>query len=95
MGREQRQTLVDDDTTVHISAAKGINLDGLLETIDRRMQDDPIKTMKLRVPQAEGKVLSTLEAKSKIVTRKYVGGAVVMTVELPESLARRLEKFEK
>ena len=95
LGREQRQALVDDDTTVHISAAKKINLDGLLETIDRRMQDDPIKSMKLRVPQSEGKVLSTLEAKSKILSRKYVDGAVDLSVELPESLARRLEKFAR
>lgn len=95
LGREQRESLADDDNTVHISAAKGINLDTLLETIDRRMESDPIKTMKLRVPQSEGKVLSTLEAKSKIVSRKYVDGAVDLKVELPESLARRLEKFER
>jgi GTPase len=95
LGKEQRQTLVDDDNTVHISAAKGINLAGLLETIDRRMQDDPVKTMKLRVPQSEGKVLSTLEAKSKILSRKYVDGAVDLRVELPESLARKMEKFER
>jgi hypothetical protein len=40
-------------------------------------------------------VLSTLEAKSKILSRKYVDGAVDLRVELPESLARRLEKFER
>jgi GTPase len=95
LGPEQRLSLTDDDNTVHISAAKGINLKGLLETIDRRMQDDPIKSMKLRIPQSEGKVLSTLEAKSKIVKRKYVDGAVDLTVDLPESLARRLAKFER
>lgn len=95
LGREQRESLVDDDETVHISAARSINLDGLLATIDRRMQDDPIKPMKLRVPQSEGKVLSTLEAKAKIVSRKYVDGAVDLKVELPESLARRLEKFAR
>ena len=95
LGPEQRLSLPDDDNTVHISAAKGINLKGLLETIDRRMQDDPIKTMKLRIPQSEGKVLSTLEAKSRIVKRKYVEGAVDLTVELPESLARRLQKFAR
>jgi GTPase len=95
LGREQRESLVDDDETVHISAAKGINLDGLLATIDRRMQDDPIRSMKLRVPQSEGKVLSTIEAKAKILSRRYVNGAVDLRVELPESLARRLEKFER
>ena len=95
LGKEQRQTLLDDDNTVHISAAKGINLDELLATIDRRMQDDPVKTMKLRVPQSEGKVLSTLEAKSKILSRKYVDGAVDLRVELPESLAWKMEKFER
>jgi GTPase len=95
LGKEQRESLVDDDETVHISAAKSLNLDGLLATIDRRMQDDPIKSMKLRVPQSEGKVLATLEAKAKIVSRKYVDGAVDLKVELPESLARKLEKFAR
>jgi GTP-binding protein HflX len=95
LGPEQRQSLVNDDNTVHISAVRKINLDGLLATIDRLMQDDPVKTVKLRVPQSEGKVLSTLEAKSKILSRKYVDGAVDLKVELPESLARRLAKFER
>jgi GTPase len=95
LGKEQRESLVDDDETVHISASKSLNLDGLLATIDRRMQDDPIKSMKLRVPQSEGKVLATLEAKAKIVSRKYVDGAVDLKVELPESLARKLEKFAR
>ena len=93
LGIEQRQSLRDDDNTVHISAAKGINLHGLLETIDRRMQDDPIRRVTLRVPQSEGKVLATLEAKARILERSYIDGAVELTAELPESLARRLGKF--
>jgi 50S ribosomal subunit-associated GTPase HflX len=93
LGIEQRQSLVDDESTVHISAAKGINLHGLLDAIDQKLQDDPIVRVSLRIPQSEGKILSTLEAKSRILKREYADGAVELTADLPQSLARRLEKF--
>ena len=35
------------------------------------------------------------EGKGNILKRRYVAGAVDMTVEVPESLARRLTAFEK
>jgi hypothetical protein len=46
------------------------------------------------VPQSEGKVLAMLEGKARILSRQYVEGAVELDVDAPESLARRLKKFQ-
>jgi hypothetical protein len=47
----------------------------------------------LRVPQKEGKILSLLEAKSRIYSRKYKGGAVELEVEAPASVLRRVKEW--
>jgi len=92
---EQRAALADDADTVHVSAARGLHLNHLLEAVDRHITEDPVRTMRLRVPQSEGKVLATLEGKGNILRRRYIAGAVDMEVEVPESLARRLTAFVK
>jgi len=47
----------------------------------------------LRVPQKEGKLLSLLEARSRIYSRKYSGGSVELDVEAPESVVRKVRAF--
>jgi GTP-binding protein HflX len=89
----QRERLVDDEHTIHVSAAKGINLGALHEAIDRHLQDDPIRRVRLRLPQAQGKILAMLEAGSRIVGRQYVDGAAELEVDAPESLIRRVAGF--
>jgi GTP-binding protein HflX len=89
----QRQALVDDERTVHISAAKGINLDSLREAVDRNLQDDPIRRVRLRLPQAQGKLLAMLEGGSRIIGRQYVDGAAELEVDAPESLIRKVAEF--
>jgi len=91
---DQRQALVDDERTVHVSAKTGMNLDRLLEALDRHLQGDPVRRIHIRVPQSEGKVLAMLEGKTRILSRQYVDGAVDLDVDAPESLARRLKKFQ-
>ena len=54
---------MDDERTIHVSAKTGVNLDRLLEAIDRHLQDDPVRRVHIRVPQSEGKVLAMLEGK--------------------------------
>ena len=91
---EERERLMDDERTIHVSAKTGAKLDHLLQAIDRQLQDDPVRRIHIRVPQSEGKVLATLEGKARILTRQYVDGAVEIEVDAPESLARRLKKFQ-
>jgi GTP-binding protein HflX len=90
---KQRESLRDSDSVVFISAAKGIGLDRLLELIDAKISTDPIRRVHLSVPQSEGKILATLDAKSKILSRTYRDGSVELEVQAPESLLRRLQKF--
>jgi GTPase len=89
----QRKSLVSDDATVYVSAAKGIALDRLLQAIDARQDIDALRSLHIRVPQSEGKLLAQIEARGHVVKRAFRDSAVDMEVEAPESLARVLDKY--
>lgn len=89
----QRESLVDDAHTVHISARGGLNLDRLLEAIDHHLEQDPVRRVRVRIPQSEGKILSVLAGKARILSREYHDGAVELEVEAPESIARKVTAF--
>jgi GTPase len=90
---KQRDSLRDDDRTVHVSAAKGIGLTTLLDRIDEMLSEDALSRMRLRIPQKEGKALAMLEARSRIYSREYRDGAVELEAEVPESVARRVREW--
>lgn len=90
---EQRNSLVNSEDTSYVSARTGAGLDALLEQIDRELKEDAPKRVHLLVPQSEGKILSMLEARSRIFTRQYQDGVVDLEVQAPESVVRRLKKF--
>ena len=85
--------LVNNSSTVHISAAKNIGLDDLLAAIDARLEIDALQRLRLRVPQSEGKVLAQIEARAHILKRSYRDSAVHMEVDAPESLVRVLQPY--
>lgn len=89
----QRESLRDDDKTVHVSAAKGIGLSTLLDRIDQALAEDPVSRVKLRIPQKEGKALSMLEAGSRIYSRSYRGGLVELEADAPQSLLRKMQAW--
>jgi GTP-binding protein HflX len=89
----QRESLRDDETTVHISAAKDIGLSALLQRIDQMLTGDALNRVRLRVPQSEGKMLALLEAKSRISSRRYKDGLVELEVEAPESVLRKVRRW--
>lgn len=90
---KQRDSLRDDERTVHVSAAKGIGLSTLLDRIDGKLAEDAVSRVRLRVPQKEGKALAMLEARSRIYSREYSEGAVELEAEVPESVARRMKEW--
>lgn len=90
---KQRDSLRDDSQTVHVSAIKGIGLSTLLDRIDQMLSEDATSRVRLRVPQQEGKALAMLEARSRIYSREYRDGAVILEAEVPQSIARRLQEF--
>ncbi|HZR57960.1 MAG TPA: GTPase HflX [Terriglobales bacterium] len=89
----QRESLRDDDLSVHISAAKDIGISTLLERIDEMLSEDAVSRVVLRIPQQEGKLLALLEARSRIYTRNYEDGLVELEVEAPEPVLRRVEEW--
>jgi GTP-binding protein HflX len=90
---KQRESLLDDASRVHVSAAKGTGMTTLLDRIDEMLSEDPLSRVHLRVPQKEGKLLALLEARSRIYARRYNGGSVELEVEAPESVVRKVRAF--
>ena len=89
----QRRSLVNGGMNVYVSATKKLGLDELLQVIDGKLHVDAIQTMRIKVPQTEGKLLAQIEARARILKRAYRDSAVQMEVEAPESLARVLQRY--
>jgi GTP-binding protein HflX len=89
----ERDALLDDEKTVHVSAVTGAGINALLERLDTMLLEDPVSRARLRVPQHEGKALALLEANARILSRAYEDGVVDLEVQAPESLLRRLGAF--
>ena len=89
----KRESLIDSANVVHVSAAKGIGMDALLQRIDDLIEQDPVRQVQLHVPQSEGKALATLDAKAVVLSRAYRDGYVDLKVEAPASVLRSLKEY--
>ena len=79
---KQRESLQDDASRVHVSAAKGVSgMTTLLDRIDEMLSETPLSRVLLRVPQKKEKMLALLEARSRIYSRAYRDGLVELEVE--------------
>jgi len=88
-----KNTSGNGSNTVYVSAAEGTGLDRLLMRIDVMIEEDHISRIHLRVPQTEGKMLALLEARARIYSRTYKDGAVLLEVEAPGSVVRRVREW--
>ena len=98
LDEEVAESLIADSmrrgsTTVYVSAVEGVGLKALLERIDKRIEQDQVSRVHLRLPQKEGKMLALLEARAQIHSRAYKDGAVELEVDAPESVVRRVKEF--
>jgi len=89
----QRDSLRDDATSVHVSAAKGIGMSTLMDRIDEALSEDAVSRIRLRIPQKEGKTLAMLEARARIYSRAYKDGSVELEVGAPESVVRKVREW--
>jgi 50S ribosomal subunit-associated GTPase HflX len=64
-----------------------------LERIDELIAEDPVRRVRMRVPQSEGKALAALDAKARVYAREYRDGYVDLDLQAPESLLRRMKSF--
>jgi GTP-binding protein HflX len=95
LGDGERNALTSSNDEFYVSAARGWGLNELMAHIDQRISIDPVSKISLRVPQSEGKTLALLEARTRILSRRYRSGMVLMEVEAPESVMRQVEKFAR
>jgi GTP-binding protein HflX len=93
LSARQRESLRDDEQTVHVSAAKGIGLTTLLDRIDAALEEDRPSRVRLRIPQKEGKALALLQARARIYSRRYRDGLVELEADAPGSLLRRVSEW--
>ena len=90
---QKRESLIDSARVVHVSAAKGLGIDRLLQRIDDLIEQDPVRQVRLQVPQSKGKVLATLDAKAVVLSRAYREGMVELEVQAPASVLRNMREF--
>ena len=95
LSNAERDLLPSGPNIVQVSAAKGIGLESLLSKIDAMLTADPVSRIQVSIPQSQGKLLSVIEARGKVLEREYKKDQVQLTVEGPESLLRQLRKFER
>ena len=94
LSEEERQALERTPGSAAVSSLESIGLEELLKKIDEALTSDRLMSAHLVIPQSEGKILATLEANSRIIARDYQDSFVSLTVEAPESLLRRLLRFQ-
>jgi GTPase len=75
------------------SAASGAGLPDLLAQIDGAMEVDPLVRLKLRMPASDGRNLSLVEARGRVLRSEFADGHFLVEAELPQSAARRLQQF--
>ncbi len=91
--KEKRESLIDDEKTIHVSATKGLGLKELLAAIDRAVQDDPVQHVRLRVPISDGKALALVDARTNVQSREYGDEHVEIELHAPASVVRRVAQY--
>ncbi|MCZ6489514.1 MAG: GTPase HflX, partial [Acidobacteria bacterium] len=89
---EEREARRGSSGEVFISAKTGEGMEKLLNAIDRLLLLDPVVKVRLRFTQQEGKQLSWVYGLGRVLRRDYAGGYIDVDAEVPQSLARRLQK---
>jgi GTPase len=79
--------------TVPVSAQKGIGLGELKKKIDDLLSHDPLVTVRLKVPQSEGRLLAAISGSAQTLRRTFRGNNVYLQVQAPESVCRRWQRF--
>jgi GTP-binding protein HflX len=96
LNSEQRETLnrslacAGETGPVLVSAMTGQGIDALLRHIDAALPNDPVVTLCLRLPLAEGRTLALIHALGRVLHSAVEDSHMTMDAEVPASIARRL-----
>jgi GTPase len=83
----------ESTNSVLTSAVTGEGLEDLLVRIDSAMPVDPLVRLRLRMPVADGRHFSLLQARGRVLHSEIMDGHLLMEAELPQSAARQLQEF--
>jgi GTP-binding protein HflX len=75
---------------VLVSAMTGQGIDDLLRHIDAALPIDPVVTLSLRLPLAEGRTLALIHALGRVLHSAVEDSHMTVDAEVPASIARRL-----
>ncbi len=93
---EQRDELTSatakssENGPVLVSGMTGAGLDELLRRIDVALPVDPVVTLSLRLPLAEGRTLALVHALGRVLSSAVEDSHMIMEAEVPVSIAKRL-----
>src|SRR6202158_3989707 len=75
---------------VLVSALAGEGIDELLRRIDAEMPTDPLVTLSIRLPLAEGRTLALIHALGRVLHSEVDDSHMRLDAEVPASIAKRL-----
>jgi GTP-binding protein HflX len=79
---------------VLVSALTGEGVANLLERIDAALPVDPMVTLSLRLPMAQGRTLALIHAMGRVLYSAVEDSHMIMDAEVPVSVARKLRLSE-
>jgi GTP-binding protein HflX len=79
-----------DGGPVLVSALNGEGIEELLRRIDDAVPIDPVVTLSLRLPLAEGRTLALVHALGRVLRSEVEDSHMLLDAEVPASIARRL-----
>jgi len=96
---EQRASLIHpnamgadtNDGPVLVSGLTGEGVEELLRRMDAALPVDPVVTLSLRLPLAEGRTLALVHALGRVLHSEVEDSHMLMEAEVPVSIARKLK----
>jgi GTP-binding protein HflX len=79
---------------VLVSALTGDGIEELLRRMDAEMPTDPVVTLSIRLPLAEGRTLAMIHALGRVLHSEIDDSHMRLDAEVPESIAKRLRLKE-
>jgi GTP-binding protein HflX len=79
-----------EGSPVLVSALTGEGIDELLRRMDAEMPTDPVVTLSMRLPLAEGRTLALIHALGRVLHSEVEDSHMRLDAEIPASIAKRL-----
>jgi GTP-binding protein HflX len=85
---------ITNGAPVLVSALTGEGIEELLRRMDAEMPTDPVETLSIRLPLAEGRTLAMIHALGRVLRSEIDDSHMRLDAEVPASIAKRLRLKE-